>query len=342
MRCRTFDEIRAALADRLGHEPRDEVWHRLVDEDYVREVWEETADIGYLEEKYLEFSRMPGLLLRPQRSEIDSGLREIRLQILSDLTARQAAAEKSVITFRQQHLSEGLLEREEVVDWITKQASLDGPASRYLRIPIPDGYVPVRCDGRILTEPPLTVSDTTSATQIEIEVLSYASPDDQWVRRIPVRHGGTLDGLRVVSNSLARRYSWQEAQATNFVLTGISPSLSSSRGGIRMVLNQPISSRITMEIDPTLTPGEVAQRYRNLRAPLIGSRFRSMSEKHLRLAKFYGGHKEEGTTWATLMTRWNHGEGRDWRYSRFETFARDCKQAWERLMGRDLLKYPDL
>ena len=99
---------------------------------------------------------------------------------------------------------------------------------------------------------------TTSATQIEMELLSYASPDDQWVRRIPVRHGGTLDGLRVVSNSLARRYSWQEALATSFVLTGISPLLSSLRGGIRMVLNQPISSRITMEIDPTLTPGEVA------------------------------------------------------------------------------------
>ena len=215
------------------------------------------------------------------------------------------------------------------MEWITKQASVDGPASRYLRIPIPDGYVPVRCDGLILTEPRLTISETTSATQIEMDLLSYALPDDQWVRRVPVRHGGTLGGLRVVSNSLARQFSWQEAQATNFVLTGISPLLSSSRGGIRMVLNQPISSRITMEIDPTLTPGEVAQRYKNLRAPWVGARFRSMSEKHLRLAKFYGGHKPEGTTWTTLMTRWNHGEGRDWKYDRFETFARD----WQAGMG---------
>ena len=197
--------------------------------------------------------------------------------------------------------------------------------------------------GRIFTEPRLTISDATPpSTQIEVEILFYASPEDQWVRRIPVRHRGTLDGLRLVSNSLARRYSWKEAQATNFVLTGISPSLSSSRGGIRMVLSQLISSRITMEIDPTLTPGEVAQRYKDLRAPLAGARFRSMSEKRLRLAKFHGGHKPEGTTWTTLMTRWNHGEGRDWRYDRFEAFVRDCKQAWERLMGRDLLKYPDL
>ena len=283
-----------------------------MDEDYVREVWEETAEIGYLKEKYIEFSRIPGLLLQPQRSEIDSGLRQIRLQILSELTARQAAAEKSVITFRQQHLSERLLEREEVVEWITKQASVDGPASRYLRIPIPDGYVPARCDGRIFTEPPLTISVTTSATQIDIEVLCYASPDDQWVRRIPVRHGGTLDGLRVVSNSLARRYSWQGSPSNQLRVDRRQPIAVQLSGWNPNALNQPISSRITMEIDPTLTPGEVAQRYRNIRTRLIGARFRSMSEKHLRLAKFYGGHKEEGTTWVTLMTRWNHGEGRDW------------------------------
>ena len=51
----SYDEIRAALARRLGHEPEEEVWGRLVEEDYVREVWEETAEIDYLEEEYREF-----------------------------------------------------------------------------------------------------------------------------------------------------------------------------------------------------------------------------------------------------------------------------------------------
>ena len=338
----TNDEIRAALAHRLGREPKKEVWDRLVEEDYVREVWEETAQIDYLEKKYRQFARAPDVLLQPARDATDSGLRQIRLQILSDLTARQAATEKRVITFRQQHLAKGLLKREEVVGWITRQAMKDGPASRYLRVPVPDGYEPIRRNGRIFTEPLLTISDTSSAIQIEIELLSYASPDDQWVRRIPVRHGGTLDRLRVVSESLARRFTWKEAQATTFVLTGISPLLSSLRGGIRMALSQPISSRITMEIDPTLTPGEVAEQYKKLRASLIGTRYRSMSEKHLRLAEFYGGHKPEGTTWAALMDKWNHSQARAWEYDRFEVFARDCKQAWRRLMGRDLLKFPDL
>ncbi len=342
MRYRTHDEIQAALARRLGHGTKEEVWDRLVDEDYVREVLEETAEIDYLEEKYREFNRIPGRLHQPPESAVDSGLRQIRLQILSDLTARQAATEKSVITFRQQHLTEGLLKPQEVVEWITRQAMEDGPASRYLRVPIPDGYELVRRNGRIITEPLLAISETTSATQIEMELLSYTSPDDQWIRRLPVKHGGTLDRLRAVSKALARRYTWKEAQATTFVLTDISPLLSSLRGGVRMAFSQPISSRINMEIDPTLTPEEVAERYKKLRAPLIGARYRSMSEKHLRLAEFYGGHKPEGTTWTALMDKWNHSQDRDWGYNRFETFARDCKRAWERLMGRDLLKFPEL
>ena len=144
MSVHTYDEIRAALARRLGHEPKEEIWDRLVNEAYVRDVWLEIAEIDYLEEKYREFNRLPRHLLQPPKSSIDSGLRQIRLQILSDLTARQAATEESVIAFRQQHLTEGLLKREEVVEWVTRQAKKDGPASRYLKVPVPDGYEPIR------------------------------------------------------------------------------------------------------------------------------------------------------------------------------------------------------
>ena len=298
--------------------------------------------MDYLEEKYREFDRLPKHLLQPTKSAVDTGPRQIRFQILSGLIARQAAAEEGVTAFRRQHLAEGLLKREEVVDWIARQAAEDGPASRYLKFPIPSDYELTRRNGRFIVEPPLTISDTLSAAQVEVELLSYASHEHQWVEIIPVRHGGTLDGLRILSKSLARRYTWQEAQVTTFVLTGKTPLLSSLRGGIRMRFSQPVSSRVTMDIDPTLTPEEVAEQYKKLRAGLIGTRYRSMTEKHLRLAEFYGGHKPEGTTWAALMDKWNHSQDKGWRYDRFEVFARDCKQAWHRLMGRDLLKYPDL
>ena len=339
---RDYNEIRVALARRLGHEPKEEIWDRLVTEDYVREVWLDIVEIDYLEGKYRKFNRIPDILLQPPRGATDSGPRQIRLKILSKVIARHAATVESVTSFRQQHLTEGLLEREEVVEWISRHADKEGRASRYLRVPIPDGYELISRNKCIVTEPLLSISDTSPATRVEVEVLSYASPDDEWVRRIPVKHGGTLDRLRAVSESLARRFEWEEAQATMFVLTGLSPPLSSLRGGFRMALSQPISSRITMEIDPTLTPREVAEEYKKLRARLVGARYRLMSEKHLRLAEFYGGHKPEGTTWAALMKRWNHSQDRGWEYDRFEAFARDCKQAWRRLMGQDMLKFSDL
>ena len=338
----SYEEIKVALTRRLGHEPKEEIWNRLVEEDYVRDVWLQIAEIDGLEKDYRQFSRMPRFLLRPPKSAADSGSRQIRFQILSDLIAHQAAAEKGVILFRRQHLTERLLKREEVVEWIARQAEEDGPASRHVRFPIPGDHELTRRNGRFIIEPPLTISDIPPATQFEVELLSYASHEHKSDEFVPVRHGGTLDRLRMLSKSLARRYAWQEAQATTFVLTGKTPLLSGLRGGFRMRFGQPFASRITMDIDPTLTPEEVAEQYKKLRARLIGTRYRSMTEKHLRLAEFYGGHKPEGTTWVALMDKWNHSQKKNWRYNRFEAFARDCKQAWHRLMGRDLLKYPDL
>ena len=336
-----YDDIRAALAHRLGHDPKEEIWDRLVDEAHVQEVWLDIVEIDYLEEKYRQFAHYPEVMVQTTRSATDPGPRQIRLQILSDLAAKQAATEKIVITFRQQHLTKRLLKSEEVVEWIERQAAEEGRASRYLRVPIPDRHELITRNGRVFVEPMISISEAPSASHVGMELLSYAAPGDQWVRRIPVKHGGMLDRLRVVSEYLARRFTWQEVQASTFVLTGLSPIMSSLRGEIRVALSQPISSRISMEIDPTLTPEEVAKQYKKLRASLVGARYRSMSEKHLRLAEFYEGQKPEGTTWAALMDKWNTSQDRGWEYDRFESFARDCKQAWHRLMGRDFLKLPE-
>ena len=223
MRYRSFDEIRAALAQELGHRPSEEIWDLLFEKDYVREVWEETAGIDNLAEEYRKFARIPEPLLQPSQSATKSRPRQVRLQVLSDLIARQAAAEQVVVAFRRQHLTEGLLRHEEVDAWITKQADEDGPASHYLTIPVPEDHELTQTNGRVFAQPPLTVSVKNPATQVKVEILAYASAHDQWVRRIAVRHGGTLDRLRKLSESLARRFKWHEAHAATFVLTGSSP-----------------------------------------------------------------------------------------------------------------------
>ena len=332
------NDLWMALTSKIGQRPMTEIWNRLVELGYVDEVLDDTADLDYLEEMYRQFERYREVTQLP-KDIVDSDTRRVRLEILSNLVADQAADDLDVAAFRQQHLAKGLLKAEEIESWISKQYTRDGPNTIYMKVPIPDGYELVRRDGCICTEPPLTVSSATPATHIEVELLALALPGEEYVRRLAVKRGGVLDKLRVVSKALARRYTWQEAQASAFVLTSIVPLLASLRGSIRMMFSLPISSRITMEIDPTLTPEEVAEHYKRIRSSLIGARYRSMSEKHLRLAEFYRGEKPEGTTWSDLMTKWNASQKAAWRYTRFEIFARDCKQAWDRLIGRGLLKY---
>ena len=93
-----------------------------------------------------------------------------------------------------------------------------------------------------------------------------------------------------------------------------------------------------MEIDPTLTPEEVARGYKKLRDRWIKGRYRSMSEKHLRLAEFYRGSKD--VSWSTLMRQWNEKQDeKEVGNQEPQNFARDCKHAWKRLMGEDLLQY---
>ena len=333
-----YNTIRDDLKKRLGHPPRKRVWEFLVERGDVVEVQTGHHDINDLEKKYREFAQLPQHMLGNKVIPRDSLLRRIRLEILSGLLAEDAGNNSAVVNFREQHLPGRLLELAEVGEWVANNSRSDGEPTTYLRVPLPDGHE-LRWDGPdAYAEPPLTLSKDAPATGYTVDFLDYFQPGDAAVRRIPVRRGGVLDGLRSVSESLSGRYAWQKAQATVFVLTGLPPSLSSLRGGVQLRPSQPISSRITMEIDPTLTPQEVVQGYKKLRDRWIKGRYRSMSEKHLRLAEFYRGGKNK--TWVALMEDWNEKQDdEDWRYSEPQNFARDCKHAWERLIGANLLQF---
>ncbi|MDP6496123.1 MAG: hypothetical protein QGI09_12140, partial [Dehalococcoidia bacterium] len=211
-------------------------------------------------------------------------------------------------------------------------------------VPLPDGHELTWDGPDVYAEPSLTLSKATPATGYTVDLLHYSQPGDVAVTKIAVRRGGILDGLRQLSESLSGRYAWQKGQATVFVLTGNPPLLSSLRGGGHLRPSQPISSRITMEIDPTLIPEEVVEGYKKLRDRWIKGRYRSMSEKHLRLADFYRGRKD--ISWSALMRKWNAKQDKQdkqdkkaWKYREPQNFARDCKHAWKRLMGEDLLQY---
>jgi hypothetical protein len=329
---------RDKLAERLGYAPVKRVWQYLENNGFVEEVETGHADINDLEEKYEEATQLPLHLLKPTSDPPDSRLRRIRLEILSDLLAEDTASDPAVISFRERYLPDELIKQDEVETWLSNKSLDDGEPTTYLKVPLPDGHELTWGGPDVYAEPPLTLSKATPAAGYTVDLLHYPLLDDAAGSKIAVRRGGILDGLRLLSESLSGRYAWQKAQATAFVLTGVPPLLSSLRGGAYLRPSQPISSRITLEIDPTLTPEEVVQGYKKLRDRWIKGRYRSMSEKHLRLAEFYRGGKD--MLWSALMTEWNRRHKKPkWRYSESQNFARDCKSAWKRLMGEDLLQY---
>ena len=164
--------------------------------------------------------------------------------------------------------------------------------------------------------------------------LMYAAPGDDYERRIETPYNSLLDALRQLSESMAIWYQWSEAQATIFLLTGITPLIAPLKAVADYREDAPALSRIHLTIDPTMSPREVAEEYRRFRQWFVGPRHRDLSDKHTQLALFFVKHPKATEAWADLMALWNQ-EHPEWAYEDASTFGRDCAQAQRRLMGTD-------
>jgi hypothetical protein len=258
-----------------------------------------------------------------------------RMEALSALLAREAAQEPEVLAFRQKVLKGQLIDYTEVEQWIRKQGETDGPASSWLSdLVIPEG-TRTDFDGPALTfDPPLVIErldprqgDTFG---IKSETLAYGTPGKAWTQRVVVHSRGVLDHLRRLSGDLARRYGWQDAQGTIFVLTGKMPLIPTIR--TTRSFRGPLSgtSRIVLDIDPTVTAQEVAEAYRQVRREMIRGRARPLSEKHAQLARF-SAERPDGEPWAGRMAAWND-ENPEWRYGHVSNFTRDVRRAERQLL----------
>lgn len=319
-----------------GEELNEKLWADLLELGHVEDVEQGEMSIRELAAKHGEFLhvlRSHGRSQQqPQRQRHDVPP-DARLEILSDILSQRAAEEPEVIAFRTRTLGGNLLAWENVDAWIKEQAKRDGPHTDYLSVAVPEGYQ-LRGDktGIILTEPPLTVSKDAAGWGIDVRQLEFTVPDKPWKRRIPTKLWGVLDVLRTLSERLAKKYGWEPSQATVFVLTGIPVAL--SRGKVTLSRHFPyeMTSRLTMELDPRISPKEVLSLYRRYRKELLGGRYQPMDRKHLELARFYEGRGKG--PWRADMAEWNSTQVPEWHYSDWRNFRRDCVHAWERLFGK--------
>jgi len=263
-----------------------------------------------------------------------------RSQVLEAIVTAHAAQEPEVVQFRAEVLGGALLQAEEIQSWITQQQEQERERRVFFldAVPLPAGHdIRDQAHGGIVPDPPLTVGEKHPAGRLRFDLLDYATPDNAWVQRVPVAHGGVLARLHHLSTMLAQRYHWQPAQATAFVLTGLPPVLPAidASWDISCFQTQDKSvtalSRLVLTIDPTLSPKEVHNYFQALRRRILGTKWRDLKENQLELARF-ALHCAPDESWQRRLASWNTAFPQ-WSYDDdLSHFKRDCQHALEKLL----------
>ncbi len=298
----TDEDVYRELTHKIGKAPRRDIWQKLVDESYVEDTIV-TGELSVVTDRYRELNNRPHLQ-KSKEKDVHKEPPDIRLKYLSEILAYDAAKEPPVIDFRRDVLHDQLLSPDEVKNWI------DGIASKE------------RGDNAPVMN-----------TDERIKLLSYAVQGDNWTYHVPEAGNVMLKKLRMLSGYLARRYTWQEPQATTFVLTGLIPLLPLAQTTIHYQSLHPTLNTVTIKLNPRLSPDEVAGIYTRARHHLMAKgqkRNRPMTKKHLELGVFY--HTHQGMKGREMMNIWNKEHPGD-TYSQVANFDRDIKHAHNRLVG---------
>jgi len=333
------EEIRPLLGERLGLPLSDDEFGFLLLQGTLGEIASVSDDKRRREAALRKAVETIRNLRAAQGMPVGEGPQEVggmatgdrdRRYAVSRLLAIEAGRAAEVVAFRERYLGGGVLAWENLGAWIAGQAAAQGPPSQYVEIVLPPGTTlkatlagPGRreldCAGR-----------GAHRRRPQRQTPEVRSPGGKWVQVAPVRAGSVLDELRRLSQRLANDYSWKEDQATVFVLSGVTPLVAGIRLETSVQTEHPAASRVTLVIDPLLSPQAVLETYSELRHKVLEGSYRPLREKHLRLAVF-AAERRPPAKWAEVMRAWNQ-ENAGQRYSKVTVFARDCAAAQRRLL----------
>ena len=203
---------------------------------------------------------------------------------VSGLLALKARREPQVVGFRTDHLRGKPLPQDKIESWITRISKREG-------------------------------------TRTVSRQLVFWSEASQGVTSIFVVDGGVLDQLRHLSRLLAHAYGWQLAQASSFALSDVTPIVESIEVGAEIYPDHPFRSRVTLKVDPSMSPKEVANAYIWSRNEHFEKR-RRQGLKTQTLALFHAQHvvyAERKEKWGVLLEKWND----------MCTSAADWEESWK-------------
>jgi len=328
------EQIRREAEQRIGGPVPDRLWNYVLEDGKVDLVVQGKKDLNWLTNEVWRLDDVSGGHLRERterprlsilaRKRADGAIdRELAV---SFLCAKEARADGALKAFRREVLKDQILSAEEVAGWINRQAQRDAGRPRTLLGPIPyAGKIEVGGEAPFRLSPPLHLDELPSGVTVESRLLGYGLPGNEYTQYIKIEIGGTLDDLYKLGQSLRNRYGWGDGEATMFVLTDLAPRVRLLSGSIRFIEPNP---RVVLEIDPSISPGQVSAAYKEVRAKITkGARIRALSKKHLTLTAFVADRASE--PWADRLAAWNRSYPK-WRYSQESNFRRDVGQAAKR------------
>ena len=295
------------------------------------------------------WGRRPEVVMVDPNVDIDD-LYGVRAEVLAASTllaveANSPAVEPKVQAWRDEHLGVGVrLTWDEVEAWVDEKAAEDGRATMLIGFPAPEGVeftfdpdTPVVIPSepiRIDADHPIPLPFRRSWVPV-----MYGLPDSQYSIPKLVRVRGVLDSLRALAEDLSGRYRWTKAQATVFVLTGLTPLISPisttiSEGQI------PATNEVTITIRPTATRDDVMDAFQAARRKFFGSRTRAIPERQAHLVLYRLGrlHHTPDETWTQTQQAWNehHQTARPgWKFTTAKQVKRDFNSARRRLLQHE-------
>ena len=341
------EAIRKEIDSLLGGSLREKEWNDLVEEGYPNEIIRNPSTrsrvVAEAAEKVRRRRRIYGAYNEPKNQELrmlseqETKQPTKRSEVISIFVAEEASEDAGVRLFRTEVLGDKLLPLEEVEEWIKQQSQKDGPPTIWLNnIPLPQAKTNelIKLIQGITPDVPkllleIPMDQVIGTMNLQAHVLKYPGLDE-WARSISTVVGGVLEHLRRLSDRLAEKYKWSQAQATTFVLTGRIPLISSINATLK-IHSRSLFSRIVLDVDPAMSPREIAMHYSRNRKEIMATRHRNLSEKHMQLALF-DSKRLKTETWAIKMDEWNKTHPAEWKYEEVSNFAHDCLQSQRRLL----------
>jgi len=266
---------------------------------------------------------------------------ENRVFAVSGILALIAGEKAAVSEYRNSFLNEKVMPRERIEPWIIQKAKTEGKPTRFLHgLPLENEQrVTLAKDGNVRVSPPF--KEVSYAQSSKGHFISYWSDEGGEIKRVPVRVGGVLDKLRLLSYELSLELGWEPQEAVTFILSDYVPIREGITVEVHINSKQPLANRIQLDIDPTMSPKQVAQAYSQTRKDFFKNQ-RRQTLKSQTLALFhakYVVHTERRLNRRDQLREWNKfcSKGRgwesDWQYqeSNLDNFQRDSLNAYRQL-----------